>query len=338
VTTRTLTVLFTDLVDSTPLMTTMDRDSADGVRARHFGGLRSALSIHRGREVKTLGDGTMAAFGSIGDALACAVTMQRSVARQNETHPGPPLAMRVGLSTGEVTEDDDDYFGTPVIEASRLCSAAGPQQILTTELVRMLVGSDGVHRVEPIGQMSLKGLPGPVGACEVGWADDEQSALRVALADDAALLRQGIARMLEAEGMEVVLEVEDAETLLAHLPAAAPHVAVLDVRMPPTHTTEGLDAADRIRREHPGVGVVVLSAEVHPSAARRLLDGGTDGVGYLLKERVGDVAELTAAIRTVASGGSAIDPEVAPRMATPRDPGRAPYAARRNVRTASTRR
>jgi DNA-binding NarL/FixJ family response regulator len=87
-------------------------------------------------------------------------------------------------------------------------------------------------------------------------------------------------------------------------------VVVLDVRMPPTHTTEGLEAAEKIREEHPEIGVLVLSATVDASAARRLLDSATDGVGYLLKDRVADIDELTTAIRAVASGGSAIDPEV----------------------------
>jgi DNA-binding NarL/FixJ family response regulator len=111
-----------------------------------------------------------------------------------------------------------------------------------------------------------------------------------------------------------VLQAGDAEAMLDQLPAAGAHVAVLDVRMPPTHTTEGLEAAARIRAEHPDVGVLVLSAEVHAGAARRLLDGGTEGIGYLLKERVGDVAELAAAVRTVASGGSAIDPAVVDQL------------------------
>ena len=99
------------------------------------------------------------------------------------------------------------------------------------------------------------------------------------------------------------------------MPATRPHVVLMDVRMPPTHTTEGLIGRATIRAEHPEIGVLVLSAEVQPHAARRLLDDGTDGVGYLLKERIGDVAELIAAIRTVASGGSAIDPAVVARLA-----------------------
>jgi DNA-binding NarL/FixJ family response regulator len=131
------------------------------------------------------------------------------------------------------------------------------------------------------------------------------------------LLRQGIATALEAEGMDVVLQASDAQSLLEGLIGARPHVVVLDVRMPPTHTTEGLDAAEVIRSEHPATAVLVLSAAVQAGAARRLLSGKTEGIGYQLKDRVGDIAELSAAIRALASGGSAIDPEVIARLGAP---------------------
>jgi class 3 adenylate cyclase len=306
---RTETVLFTDVVGSTDMMSSVSHAEADGLRARHFAGIRGALAVHRGREVKTLGDGFMTTFESVSDAIGCAVTMQRAVARENHGRERK-LMMRVGISIGEVTEERGDAFGIPVVEASRLCDAAGPGQILTSDLVRMMAGSGGVHRLEPRGAMALKGLPEPVTACEVIWDAEEDFALRVALADDSALLRQGIASVLEAEGIDVVLEADDAETLLDRLPAVDPDVVVVDVRMPPTHTTEGLRAAERIRADHAGIGVLVLSAELQAKAAQRLLDSGTEGIGYMLKDRVGEIAELVDAIRTVASGGSAIDAEL----------------------------
>ena len=179
----------------------------------------------------------------------------------------------------------------------------------------MLIGGGGLHRLEPARTLTLKGLAAPVTVCEVDWDEQEDEALRVALAEDSVLLRQGVARVLESEGMNVVLQTADADSLLAELRAARPHVVVMDVRMPPTHTTEGLDAAARIRIEHPEIGVLVLSASVHPGAAQQLLRTATNGVGYMLKERVADISELTTAIRTVASGGSAIDPEVISRLA-----------------------
>lgn len=311
--TRTATVLFTDVVGSTDLMSGMEAGAADSLRSRHFACIRSALAVHRGREVKTLGDGFMTTFDSAADGVACAVTMQRAVARENQGRERE-LMMRIGISVGEVTDEKGDLFGVPVVEASRLCDAAGPGQILASELAKLLIGSGGVHRLEPRGAMALKGLPDAVSTCEVVWDADEDFALRVALADDSALLREGIARMLEAEGMDVVLQADDAGTLLERLPAVNADVVLMDVRMPPTHTTEGLEAAERIRAELPGVGVLVLSAELQANAARRLLGGGTEGIGYLLKDRVGDVTELLDAVRTIASGGSAIEAELIDRL------------------------
>jgi class 3 adenylate cyclase len=311
---RTVTVLFTDLVGSTELMAALEPGTGDELRSHHFAGLRGALAVHAGREVKTLGDGFMAVFDSASDGLSCAVTMQRAVARQNNGREANTLGMRVGLSAGEVTEDDGDYFGLPVIEASRLCDAAGPGQVLASDLVRLLAAGSEIHRLESVGTMTLKGLPQPISVHEVSWDTEEDFALRVALADDSVLLRQGVAQMLESEGMEVVLQTDDADTLLARLPAARPHVAVIDMRMPPTHTIEGLQAAERIRSDHPGIGVLVLSAELQTAAAKRLLTNGTEGVGYMLKDRVAQIGDLAAAIRSVASGGSAIDEEIAAQI------------------------
>jgi class 3 adenylate cyclase/CheY-like chemotaxis protein len=311
---RTVTVLFTDLVASTELFADL-RAGADAVRSRHFAALRGALSVHHGHEVKTLGDGVMAVFDSVGDGVACAVTMQRTVAGHNQRCPDRALAMRIGLSAGETVHADEDFFGTPVIEASRLCAAAGPGEIIVSDIARMIGGNCAIHRLEPVGELALKGLMEPVLAWQVEWDVEEGCALRVALADDSVLLREGVAHVLEAEGIDVVLQAADAESLLRALVAARPHVVIVDVRMPPTHTTEGLQAAERIRMEHPDIGVLVLSAAVDAGAARRLLERSTEGIGYLLKERVADISQLTAAIRTVASGGSAIDPEVIAQLA-----------------------
>jgi class 3 adenylate cyclase/CheY-like chemotaxis protein len=306
--------MFTDLVGSTELTTRLGPEVAAKVRKLHFASLRDALAVHRGSEIKTLGDGIMAAFDSVSDGLACAVTMQRAVTRQNRRERELDLAMRVGLSAGETTCTEDDYFGAPVVEASRLCDAAGPGVIYASDVVRMLGGAGGIHRLNPVGELQLKGLPQPVLAWEVDWDPGEEFALRVALADDSVLLREGVASVLQSAGMDVVAQASDADAILRALVAVRPHVVVLDVRMPPTHTTEGLDAAERIRQQHPDIGVLVLSASVDPGAARRLLAGATDGVGYLLKERIADIDELTAAIRTIASGGSAIDPAVVAQL------------------------
>ncbi|MDX8028963.1 response regulator transcription factor [Lentzea sp. BCCO 10_0856] len=134
--------------------------------------------------------------------------------------------------------------------------------------------------------------------------------MRVALADDAALFREGVARLLTDAGFEVVAKVGDAAGLLALVHADPPDVVVVDIRMPPGFTTEGLDAAQEIRRTHPDIGVLVLSAHVEPHYALRLLDSDARGAGYLLKDRVADAAELADAVRRVAAGGLVIDPGV----------------------------
>jgi class 3 adenylate cyclase/CheY-like chemotaxis protein len=301
--------MFTDLVSSTELFAALGAADASRFAARHFAGLRDALGVHRGGEVKTLGDGLMAGFDSVADAIDCAVTMQRAVEGHNRQLPAHRVAMRVGISTGEATVTDGDYFGPPVVEASRLCAAAGPGGILIADVTRILAGTTR-QRLEPAGALPLKGLNAATIAWRVEWDADEESGLRVALVDDSALLRQGIAAALRSEGIEVVLEAADAGELLGRLELARPHVVVVDVRMPPTHTTEGLDAAREIKRRLPKIGVLVLSASIDAGAACRLLREVSDGIGYLLKERVADVGELTAAIRTVAGGGTAIDPEV----------------------------
>jgi len=136
------------------------------------------------------------------------------------------------------------------------------------------------------------------------------SPLRIAIADDSVLLREGLTRLLEESGFEVVAQSGDGEDLLRKVGAHHPDVAVIDVRMPPTHTDEGLQAARRIRIEHPATAVLVLSQYVEEGYALDLLSESTERTGYLLKDRVADIDALVDAVRRVASGGSALDPEV----------------------------
>ena len=137
-----------------------------------------------------------------------------------------------------------------------------------------------------------------------------QKELRVVVADDSVLLREGLVRMLEESGFDVVGQAGDAEDLMRKVGAHKPDVAVVDVRMPPTHTDEGLRAAHRIRSEQPGTAVLVLSQYVEEAYALDLLSESTERTGYLLKDRVSDVDTFTDAVRRVANGGSALDPEV----------------------------
>ncbi|WP_354644200.1 response regulator transcription factor [Kitasatospora camelliae] len=134
--------------------------------------------------------------------------------------------------------------------------------------------------------------------------------LRVALAEDSVILREGMAELLAARGCEVVATVGDAEGLLAAVVVHGPDVAVVDVRMPPTFTDEGIRAALRLRELRPGTGVLVFSQQVESAWAERLMEGGAAGVGYLLKERVARTSELVEALHRVAEGGTVLDPEI----------------------------
>jgi DNA-binding NarL/FixJ family response regulator len=142
--------------------------------------------------------------------------------------------------------------------------------------------------------------------------------MQVMIADDAVLFREGLGRVLQAAGIQVLAQVGDAEQLLVRVRASPPDAVVVDIRMPPTYTREGLDAAQRIRAEHPEVGVLVLSQYVEPHHAIQLLQDGASGVGYLLKDRVADVNEVIDAVRRVAAGGSVIDPEVVSQLVSRR--------------------
>ncbi len=145
---------------------------------------------------------------------------------------------------------------------------------------------------------------------------EHEAALRIVIAEDDPLLREGLALLLRAEGLDVVATADTAESVLDAIDEHEPDVAVLDVRMPPTHTDEGVRAAVEARRRRPSTAVLVLSAYVEQSFATDLLTGGVGGLGYLLKERVGRVEEFMDALRRVAAGGTAIDPEVVAQLFT----------------------
>ncbi len=138
--------------------------------------------------------------------------------------------------------------------------------------------------------------------------------MRVVVADDALILREGLARLLTEAGMEVVGLAENADQLLALTEEQQPDVAIVDIRMPPTHTNEGLHAAREIRTRWPQVAIIVLSQYLQPSYAFELLASGAEGVGYLLKDRLSDLDELSSSVRRVAEGGSVLDPSVVAQL------------------------
>jgi class 3 adenylate cyclase len=166
---ETVTVMFTDLVDSTALLSRLGEERGDEMRREHFGLLRGVVESVGGREVKNLGDGLMVVFSSTTDAVAAAVAVQQVFARRNRRVNGDALLVRVGVSCGDADAEDGDYFGVPVVEAARLCETAVGGEVLVTELVRLLVGSRGGHTFTSMGGLALKGLDVPVAAHRVEW-------------------------------------------------------------------------------------------------------------------------------------------------------------------------
>jgi class 3 adenylate cyclase/tetratricopeptide (TPR) repeat protein len=169
----TVTLLFTDLVGSTELLRKLGEEDAERLRRTHFGLLRDAICASGGHEVKNLGDGLMVVFPSARDAVGCAAAMQQAVEHHNRLEGQTALAVRVGVEVGEPVREEDDYFGTPVVVAKRLCDAAAGGQVLVSDLVRQLVGTRGDFVFREIGRVELKGLGEPVPAWSLDWAAEK---------------------------------------------------------------------------------------------------------------------------------------------------------------------
>ena len=219
--TENVTVLFTDLVGSTELASSLSLEAGGELRRKHFSTLRQAVAASGGTEVKNLGDGLMVVFPVASAALSCAVAMQQAVDQDN-ARAERPLGLRVGLSAGEVIRETDDYFGDPVIEAARLCAQADGGQILAADLVRAMAGRRSSHTFSALGAIELKGLPVPIETLEVFWeplGDVEVAATAmppprlgigpvigvIGRATEAVVLADAFKRVAAAEGREIVL-------------------------------------------------------------------------------------------------------------------------------------
>jgi class 3 adenylate cyclase/tetratricopeptide (TPR) repeat protein len=246
-TTENVTILFTDLVGSTELSASLSPEASDDVRRRHFSALRQAIATSGGTEVKNLGDGLMVVFPVASAALSCAVAMQQAVHRDNakeERH----LGLRVALSAGEATNEDDDYFGEPVVEAARLCARAEGGQILVADVVRAMAGRRSPHAFTSLGELELKGLPEPIETLAVGWDP---------LTQEEATSSGGIplpARLAHRPGVGVV----GREDELASLSASAKRV------------TSGQGSEVVLIAGEPGQGKTTLVSEI----ARRAHEDG----------------------------------------------------------------
>jgi DNA-binding NarL/FixJ family response regulator len=323
--TGTVTLLFTDIESSTRLVQRLE-SSYPGVLARHRDLIRGAIEEAGGTEVDCRGDEFFAAFADAGAAVRAAAAAQRALAAESWPE-GAEVRVRMGLHTGEPEVHGAHYVGIDVHRASRVSNAGHGGQVLLSAAARGAAPEAetrdlGVHALpgidepERLYQLVAPGLvldfPRP--RLDGGPAVESAQRLRVVLAEDSVLLREGIARLLEDGGFEVVGQAGNAEELMLKVRSYKPAVAIVDIRMPPTHTDEGLRAAKEIREKHPETGVLVLSQYVETGYALDLLADSAEGVGYLLKDRVSDLDEFRGAVRRVAEGGSALDPTVVSQL------------------------
>jgi DNA-binding NarL/FixJ family response regulator/class 3 adenylate cyclase len=317
-----VTLVFTDVEGSTQLVQRLG-DHYAHVLEDHRRLFREAVDRADGIVVDQRGDECFVVFEDARAAADAVVSAQMALAA-HEWPSGVQLRVRVGMHTGEPNVRDGTYFGLDVHRAARICQAGSGGQILLSQRTREEL--EPAHEVEDLGEHHLAGIDQPERLFQLNAAGLPAQfpplstarrgvrGVRVVLADDSVLLREGIARLLEDAGFEVVAQSGTAEDLLRHVGMHKPDVALIDIRMPPTQTDEGLRAAQQIRERWPDTGVLVLSQYVEPAYAMELLGENAEGVGYLLKDRVSDVEEFAAAVRRVAEGGSALDPAVVSQL------------------------
>ena len=318
----TVTLVFTDVEGSTQLVQRLG-DRYAHVLDDHRRLFREAVDGCNGTIVDQRGDEFFVVFSDAGAAADAVVAAQRAFG-EHEWPSGVDLRVRMGMHTGEPAIRDATYFGLDVHRAARICQAGSGGQILLSQRTRDML--DTPHQLEDLGEHQLPGIDQPERLFQLNatglpatfpplsTARRGFRGVRVVLADDSVLLREGIARLLEDAGFEIVAQSGTAEDLLRHVGMHKPDVALVDIRMPPTQTDEGLRAAQQIRERWPDTGVLVLSQYVEPAYAMELLAENAEGVGYLLKDRVSDVDEFAAAVRRVAEGGSALDPAVVSQL------------------------
>src|SRR5919197_3075202 len=308
----TVTLLFTDVEGSTKLVHELG-DAYGAVLNDHRRIVRESVAAAGGHEVDSRGDELFLAFPDAGSAASAAMALQQTLAA-HDWPVGAQVRVRIGLHTGCPVLRDGAYFGMDVHRAARICQAGHGGQVLLSAATRDAL--DGGYRLRDLGEHELPGLPEaeqifqldipglPTHFPPLEFARRGMRGVRVVLAEDSVLLREGIARLLEDQGFEVAAQGGTADDLLRHVGMHKPDVAIVDIRMPPTQTDEGLRAAQEIRERWPDTGVLVLSQYVEPAYALELLGENAEGVGYLLKDRVSDVDELNGELRR---NGAAVD-------------------------------
>jgi DNA-binding NarL/FixJ family response regulator/class 3 adenylate cyclase len=315
----TVTVVFTDVEGSTPLLERLGEERYLAALNDYEALVAASAEEHGGTEELSAGDGHLLAFPGARGALRCAVALQRAVAVRQ-----PVFKVRMGVHAGELERVDGRLRGRALVKAARIGALARGGEVLASTVVRELADvdeSDGDVWFEDTPDVELRGLRGRHALVSVRWSDVAPRAIRVVIADDAAIVRDGVAALLREHGVDVVATATDADSLEEAVARHRPDLAVVDIRMPPTHTDEGLVAAEHIRRSHPDTGVLVLSQHVEPAFAQRLVGGGEARTGYLLKDRIADVDALLDAVRRVARGGCVVDPGLAARLVERADAG-----------------
>jgi DNA-binding NarL/FixJ family response regulator/class 3 adenylate cyclase len=325
VTAGTVTVLFADVEGSTALLERLGQARWLQGLAEYEALLSASLADHGGTLVKALGDGHLLAFPSARAALRCAIDVQRALPLEG----APDLRVRMGMHTGEPAVREDDLHGRTVVKAARIADLARGGEILVSSVVRELAEADedaGEELwFEEAREVELRGLRGRHLVMAARWDPLARTALRVVIADDSALVRDGVAAVLRECGVHVAALAGDADSLYREVERHRPDVALVDIRMPPTGTNEGLVAAEHIGRHYPEVAVLVLSQYLEFDYAMRLVEDGEARRGYLLKDRVSEIEMLLDAIRRVAHGGTVVDPGIVEEL-VPRTGAAGPLA------------
>jgi DNA-binding NarL/FixJ family response regulator/class 3 adenylate cyclase len=312
----TVTVLFADVEGSTALLERLGQERWLRGLSEYEALLSASIGEHGGTLVKALGDGHLVAFPSARAGLRCAIDVQRALPLEG----APGLRVRMGMHTGEPAVREDDLHGRTVVKAARIADLARGGEIFVSSVVRELAEAD-----EDLGEelwfddareVELRGLRGRHIVMAARWDPLARRALRVVIADDSALVRDGVAAVLRECGVHVAAIAYDADSLYREVKRHRPDVALVDIRMPPTGTNEGLVAAEHIGREYPEVAVLVLSQYLELAYAVHLVENGEARRGYLLKDRVSDIEVLLDAIRRVAHGGTVVDPAIVEELVT----------------------
>ena len=321
--TGTVTFFLADIEGSTRLQQDDRVDDYPVLVGAVRGILRHAIAAHGGHEVDAVGDEFLAAFAEPLPAAEAALAAQRAM--RDEIWPeGITVRVRIGLHTGQPSFSDEGYTGLDIVRTARIAQTGHGGQIVVSEAALTALDS---RNARDLGEHLIQGLSAPERIFQL-LADDLArdfpplrntsstlgQAMKVVIADDSVLLREGVVRLLSEAGFDVVAQSGNADDLLRHVAMLKPAVAIVDIRMPPTHTDEGLRAAAEIRERHPNTGVLVLSQYVESGYALELLSDSAEGVGYLLKDRVSDVEQFASAVRRVAEGGSVLDPDVVSQL------------------------